>query len=96
MKFNQKAWLKAYIYMNTELSKNDFGNDFLKLINNLIFPKTMGNVRKQRESKLVTTEARSSNNLVSEINYHTTKLFSKNSLVIFIIQLIQTITYSKK
>ena len=37
IQFNQKACLKPFIDMNTELrkeAKNDFENDFFKLINN--------------------------------------------------------------
>ena len=70
--------------MNTELRKNakiDFGKDFFKLMSNLIFGKTTENVRKHRDIKLVTTEARR-NYLVSEPNYHTTKCFSENLLAI--------------
>ena len=70
--------------MNTDLrkkAKNDFETDFLKLINNAVFGKTMENVRKHRDIKLVTTERRR-NYLVSEPNYHTTKFFTKNLLVI--------------
>ena len=43
-------------------------------MNNSVFGKTMENVRKQRDIKLVTTEAKN-NYLVSEPNYHITKLF---------------------
>ena len=43
-------------------------------MNNAAFGKTMENVRKQKDSKLVITEARS-NHLISEPNYHTTILF---------------------
>ena len=37
IQFNQKAWLKEYIEVNTELIKqvkNGFEKDFLKLMNN--------------------------------------------------------------
>ena len=70
--------------MNTELrkqAKSDFQKDFFKLMNNSVFQKTMENVRKHRNIKLVTTDKRR-NQLVSEPNYHTTKWFSENLLVI--------------
>ena len=61
--------------MNTKLrteAKNDFEKDFFKLMNNSVFGKTMVNIRKHRDIKLVTTDKRR-NQLVSESNYHTTK-----------------------
>ena len=56
--------------MNTKLRKqlkNDFEKDFFKLINNSVFGKTMENVRKHRDIKLITTDKRR-NQLVSEPN----------------------------
>ena len=70
--------------MNTELrkkAKNDFEKDFFKLMNNAVFGKTMENVRKHRDIKLLTTNKRR-NQLVSEPNYHTTKWFSEKLLAI--------------
>ena len=70
--------------MNTELrkeAKNDFEKDFFKLMNNSVFGKTMENVRKHRDIKLVTTEKRRLK-LVSEPNYHMTKHFSENLIAI--------------
>ena len=58
-----------------------FEKDFFKLMNNAVFRKTMENVRKHRDIKLVRTERRK-NYLVSEPNYHTTKRFTENLLVI--------------
>ena len=67
--------------MNTELRKNDFEKDFSKLMNNAVFGKVMGNMRKHRDIKLVTTDKRR-NRLVPEPNYHSTKWFSENLLAI--------------
>ena len=71
--------------MNTELRKQakmilkkTFTN---KLMNNDVFGKTVENVRKHRDIKLVTTDKRR-NQLVSEPNYHTTKWFSEKLLTI--------------
>ena len=68
--------------MNTKLrqkAKNNFEKDFFKLMNNAVFRKTMENVRKHRNIKLIATK-RKRNYLVSQPNYHTTKFFTKNLL----------------
>ena len=84
IQFNWKAWLKPYTDMNTEIrkeAKNDFKKDFFKLMNNFVFEETMENVRKHIDIKIVTTDKRRYQ-LASEPNYHTTKYFSKNLMVI--------------
>ena len=84
IEFNQEAWLKPYIDMNTEIrkaAKNDFEKDLFKLTNNSVFGKTMENIRKHRDIKLVTTDKKRSK-LVSEPNYHTINLISEDLSII--------------
>ena len=84
IEFRQEDWLKPYIMMKTELRmhvENDFEKEFYKLMNNSVFGKTMENVRKHRDIKLVTTEKRRLK-LASEPNYHTTTHFSENLIAI--------------
>ena len=84
IEFNQEAWLKPYIDMNTELrklAKNDFEKDLFKLMNNSVFGKTMENIRKHRDIKLVTTDKKRSK-LVSEPSYHTIHLISEDLSII--------------
>ena len=84
IEFRQEDWLKPYIDMNTKLrkeAKNDFEKDFFKLMNNAVFGKTMENIRKHRDIKLVTSHKRRSI-LVSEPNYHTSKHISEDLMII--------------
>ena len=70
--------------MNTELrklAKDDFEKDLFKLMNNAVFGKTMENIRKHRNIKLVTTDKKR-NKLVSEPNYHTMNYISKDLSII--------------
>ena len=70
--------------MNTELrkvAKDGFEKDLFKLINNAVFGKTMENVRKHRDIKLVTIDKKR-HKLVSEPNYHTMKCISENLSII--------------
>ena len=66
--------------MNTEsrkLAKYDFEKDLFKLMNNAVFGKTMENIRKHRDIKLVTIDKKR-NKLVSEPNYHTINYISED------------------
>ena len=59
IEFNQTDWMKPYIDFNTKrrtAATNDFEKDFLELMNNSIFRKTMENIRKHRNIKLVTNK----------------------------------------
>ena len=68
--------------MNNKLraeAKNDFEEDFFKLMNNSIFEKAMENIRNNRDIKLVRTDKKR-NQLISKPSYDTTKWFSEGLL----------------
>ena len=59
LKFNQSDWMKKYIDFNTQKrmnAANDFEKDFFKLIINSAYGKTMENLRKRMNVKLVNNE----------------------------------------
>ena len=69
--------------MNTQLrinSANDFEKYFYKLCINSVYGKTMENVRKHRDIKLLTNENKR-RFYASEPNYHSTKFISEDLLV---------------
>ena len=69
--------------MNTELrtnAKNDFEKDYFKLKNNSAFGKTMENIRKHRDIKLVNNDKKLKV-LASEPNCHATKHISEDLLI---------------
>ena len=59
IEFDQSPWLALYINFKTQLRmkvKNDFEKDFFNLMNNSVFGKTMENIKKHRNIKLVTNQ----------------------------------------
>ena len=70
--------------MNTELrklAKDYFEKDLSKLLNDAVFGKTMENIRKRRDIKLVKTDKKR-NKLVSEPNYYTINYISGDLSII--------------
>ena len=81
--FRQDTWLKLYIDLNTNLrmkAVNDFEKDFYKLHNNSVYGKTMENVRKHRDIRLVTND-KTRSILASEPSYYATKHISEDLLI---------------
>jgi hypothetical protein len=78
--FQQSPWLKAYIDLNTERRKhatNDFEKDFYKLMNNAVFGKTMENLRKRGNVKLVNNKAKLTE-LTARPSFESFRMFSED------------------
>ena len=86
IKFEESAaWLKSYIDMNTNLrtdTKNEFEKDFFKLMNNSVFSKTMENIRKHVNIKLVNNE-KQAKKLAAKPNFERCAIFVENFIVIY-------------
>ena len=84
LKFDQSPWLKQYIDFNTEKrkhAKNTFQKDFFKLMNNSVFGKTMENLRKRVDVRLVTNEKKL-DKLTSKPTFVSSKIFNKNLMAV--------------
>ena len=80
IEFKQSAWMKEYIDFNTKLrtaAANDFEKDFYKLMKNSVFGKTMENITKHRNIKLVTNRE-AYLKLVMKRNFKSGVLFGEN------------------
>lgn len=84
LEFDQSPWLKKYIDFNTEKrksAKNAFEKDFFKLLNNAVFGKTMENLRKRVDVKLITNEKQLINQ-TSKPTYVGSKIFNENLVAV--------------
>ena len=95
LKFNQSPWLKQYIDYNTEKrknAKNSFEKDFFKLMNNSVFGKTMENIRKRIDVRLV-TDSKKLIKWASKPTYVSSKIFNENLVAVHKIK--ETITLNR-
>ena len=84
LEFNQSPWLKKYVDFNTNKRKNakkSFEKDFFKLMNNSVFGKTMENLRKRVDVRLVTDEKKLTK-LASKPTYVSSKIFNENLVAV--------------
>ena len=93
--FNQSPWLKQYIDFNTQKrtnAKNSFEKDFFKLMNNSVFGKTMENLRKRVDVRLVTSKEKLLK-LASKPTYVSSKIFNENLVAVHKIK--ETLTLNR-
>ena len=95
LEFNQSPWLKEYIDFNTEKrtnAKNAFEKDFFKLMNNSVFGKTMENIRKRVDVRLVTDENKLLK-MAAKPTYVSSKIFNENLVAVHKIK--ETLTLNR-
>ena len=82
--FYQSPWMEPYIRKNTELRKtaaNNFEKDFFKLMNNSVFGKTIENIRKRQNVKIVDNR-KLALKLSSRPNFDRCTIFDKHLIAV--------------
>ena len=95
LQFDQSPWLKQYIDFNTQKrthAKNSFEKDFFKLMNNSVYGKTMENIRKRVDVRLVTSKEKLLK-LASKPTYVSSKIFNENLVAVHKIK--ETLTMNR-
>ena len=95
LEFDQSPWLKQYIDFNTQKrthAKNSFEKDFFKLMNNSVFGKTMENIRKRVDVRLITSKEKLLK-MTSKPTFVSSKIFNENLVAVHKIK--ETLTMNR-
>ena len=93
LSFKQSNWLKSYVDFNTEKRKQsscDFKN-FFKLMINYVYGKSMENIRKRINVKLI-NDQKTCLNCVNKPNFISQKIFDKNFVAVHCVKTVLTLT----
>jgi len=87
LQFAQSSWRRDYIQLNTDFrtrANNDFEKNLYKLMNNVVFDKTMKNVRNHVDVRLLTRWDRryGAEAMIAKSNFHSRSVFSENLVAI--------------
>lgn len=101
LQFTQRDWLKPYIELNTNLrtqASNNFEKDFYKLMNNAVFGKTLENVDKRVDVRIVTSwqcpgKRLDACSLINKPNFDRSLIINENLVIIQLKRL--KVTYDK-
>lgn len=88
MVFKQEKWLKKYIHFNTakrQMAQNSFEKDFFKLMNNVVFGKTMENLRKRTDIKLVNKQSKA-RKLINKPTFNAFKIFNDDLVAVHMLK----------
>ena len=95
LEFDQSQWLKQYIDFNTQKrtqAKNSLEKDFFKQMNNSVFGKTMGNIRKRVDMRLV-KDGKETLKLATKPTSVSSKIFNENLVAVHKIK--ETLTLNR-
>ena len=84
LSFKQSNWLKVFTDFNTEMRKgspDEFSKNLYKLMNNCIYGKSIENIRKRINAKLV-NEKRKCQKIVNKPNFVSQKIIDKNFVAV--------------